>query len=154
MCPLTNTNTPSTTANSHQPWPFSVMYWLSPHRLLFSRLKSLSTSPCERHSIPLMIFMAVSSNSSVSFWCWGPQCWMQDSRWDLIGVEQSGTVTWCHTFGATQATIGFLGCKSTLLVQIPFFISKFFSAELHSVNFSSRRWQHWGLPWPSAGPCT
>jgi len=32
------------------------------------------------------------SSSSASVLCWGPQAWMQDSRWGLTRAEQKGTI--------------------------------------------------------------
>ena len=71
----------------------------SPWSLLLSRLKSpssLSLTSKGRCSSSLIIFEALlwtHSNSSMSFLCWGPQNWMQYSRWVPMGAEQRGRIT-------------------------------------------------------------
>ena len=63
----------------------------SPWSLLFCSLNSpspLSLSSLERCSSPLIC----GFNRSTSFLCWGPQTWMQHSRWGLTRAEQRGTI--------------------------------------------------------------
>ena len=65
----------------------------SPWSLLFSKLNkpsSLNLSSEERRSSPLIILVALlwtRSKSSTSFLYWGPQAWMQCSRWGLTRAE-------------------------------------------------------------------
>ena len=78
-------------------------YWKaamrSPRSLLFCKLNkpsSLNHSSQERCSSPLIILVALlcaCSKSSTSFLCWGPQAWVQYSRWGLTRTEWRGTIT-------------------------------------------------------------
>jgi len=47
---------------------------------------------------------------------WGPQAWMQYSKWGLIWAEQTISLPQCHpSVDAAQDTVG---CKYTLLAHV------------------------------------
>lgn len=72
----------------------------------------------------LHAFLWTWSNKSMSFLCWGPQNWMQFSRWGLTRVENPLSQPAGHTgFDAAQDAVGLLRCKHThKLLHVQFFI--------------------------------
>ena len=77
-----------------------------------------------RYSSPLIIFVALlwnCSENSMSFLCWGPQNWMQYSRWGLTRAEQRDRIT-------------ALGLLVTLLSMQPRIHLAFWIASKHSCS--------------------
>lgn len=107
------------------------------------------------------------SNSSMSFWCWGPQCWMQDFRWDLTGVEQNGAVAYLHLLSHFWCNPGYnwlsglqkhiTGLNPIFLLQVlcRVALSQFFFQTLTTprIALTQRRTLHLALAsWSPRGP--
>jgi len=75
-----------------------------------------------------MALLWTCSNTSLSFLCWGLQSWMQDSRWGLTRAKGQNPLP--HPAGhasldASQDTVGFLGCRCTLLAHVDLLIHRY-----------------------------
>lgn len=67
----------------------------SPQTLLFSRIEQPQVSHpgfiCSSYLIIFVTLLWTQANRSLSFLCWGPQRWMQHSRWGLTRTEPLST---------------------------------------------------------------
>lgn len=94
-----------------------------------------ASSSKERCFSPLIISVAILWNLSMAFLCWGPQSWVQYSRWGLTTAEGLNPLSQPadHTaFGAAQGKTGLLSWKHTWLAHPPA-LPKSISAGLFSI---------------------
>ena len=75
-------------------------------------------------SIIFVHLLCTHSNSSICLLCWGPQAWVQYSRWASQGQRRGGQSlcpSGCSLVDSARYTIGLLSCKSTLMAHAQLF---------------------------------